>query len=963
MAYDKPKIDLVNKKYETLSKGLNKIYSDVAKNADLIKKRNKARLKIQTDGIAKMQKRFEDATGANIIAAANLKDQIGGDDESKAQQARDLFVNQVNDLYEGGLNDIELFMKGKIDENGNPIKNGKPPTRGATSAFVNKLIGNAINVTDGLIGLDNFSDEYNQGLKNLAGSNGKNKGSLVLGSQYDGIFNVVNGETAMTGENLSYENLMLHGRLSSKNGVKVFLDKDESGGIFTQEDAIIDGQTIKVNTNEFNTGEILDLSQVGKDYKKADNKYFTKVKGWDEYLKAPSAAIKNSNKALDFLVDYEYLDANGTKHVGKRIDRKKRQEYFTKGEGKKVIDNVIQTTTAEDINGMIQAIGGMKLYQKYATGTTEEKAKIMEIVRLGIIENMSPLVTKGETSKLVPSTSTVSQTYKGSNFEDDAVYDIVKNNVIDVTNSVFSGHNQSGFPPETELNRAFKGHYFKMATPGQKGKIGYGKIDSFTEDPSNPGNFELKILVKPPTRQSGAEYEIIPFNLNANPAGGNAKINNRAALERGLAFGYFPDEDSAHLQDMVKQANEGNPKFLSGSGETRTTTKKQVADMTIEEFNAYVNGDTVPKVDDVVNEFLDQNPVVSNTVGGGANTSGTSGNVTGGTGGGSTNVVGPPNFNTTNFVIDPNGGIAPAQGASPDATSSVILSIMNDEDTIGASGGGGVGNFGFTGGNSAKGQWLLDNAFTPTLKQLKSDYPGLDQKQYEAMAAEEAIEKYIIGKGSPTMGEKNTTIMSDLGVSYDQFDKFPADLKRTLIDYKLNSGRSSKDLIAVALGKETGEDAYLDTKVSEVDNFVKDITYNAATLAKLTPQKLEEARNDMYLAPIKVISESLISNPKGDAKIGNVTLSYADRVKAADSKWTAWVTSQGLRGGGTGDQGNYGVIAKLTAKPSTSCKAVNFKSVMDNNNLPTDQEFKDAYNNAKKGDLLITPDGEVKRKL
>ena len=40
MAYDKPKVDLINKKYETLTKGLEKMYGDVAKNQAAIRKRN-----------------------------------------------------------------------------------------------------------------------------------------------------------------------------------------------------------------------------------------------------------------------------------------------------------------------------------------------------------------------------------------------------------------------------------------------------------------------------------------------------------------------------------------------------------------------------------------------------------------------------------------------------------------------------------------------------------------------------------------------------------------------------------------------------------------------------------------------------------------------------------------------------------------------------------------------------------
>ena len=45
MAYDKPKVDLVNKKYAAVTAGLQKMYGDLAKNKAAINKRNQTQLK------------------------------------------------------------------------------------------------------------------------------------------------------------------------------------------------------------------------------------------------------------------------------------------------------------------------------------------------------------------------------------------------------------------------------------------------------------------------------------------------------------------------------------------------------------------------------------------------------------------------------------------------------------------------------------------------------------------------------------------------------------------------------------------------------------------------------------------------------------------------------------------------------------------------------------------------------
>ena len=941
MAYDKPKIDIINKKYETLSKGLEKMYGDVAKNQAAIRKRNQAQQKAEITRLKKYQDRFIKGTSKNFTDANQIIGNINDKD----------FQNQFTADLNGQFKDGLVRIKNYIDEGGHSDAD--------IEAYVQKMITGAKTFTNGLIGANQYANQRDKAFEKNAQTGGKGVGSLVVDDNYPQILGTLGGQSV---EDVDFGNLRITGDLIS--GVKIFTDKEEDDG---QGNMVRDGQPAL-------DGEILDLNKIGQDYKDGKIPPFTKIESYEKYKSDFNTVItrNKANKAYYKEVLIENEDGTQTKKY--YIDKVAAREYWLEGDGAKYVNNAFTNTEMGNPAAMIQKVGGTELLSRYTAlegvntpEAEEERKKIELIAKTAFVESIDGDLQPDQDKALTSKSFSSGSTYTYHNPGHDAIYEVAKENHEKTKDVIYGAHTGAN-----NLNTGLAGmrtnfmNKYIKATGGNR-DTGHGMITDIQVGAS-PTEYVITMQVNNPTDPNNTKQVQLSYNF--------ADQQEKEFFERDILNGAFPSARAdGTLKAMVSAADRGDDVY-KGKTTTRSNTRTggaQAQGVSAAAGQQQIDDSRQVKTSqEMLDEYLGNNQqqgggtgtnTGTNTgTGGGGTTTNTS--VTGGNANTTTStVVGPANFNTTNFVINPNGGIAPAQGASPDATSSVILSIMNDEDTMGASGGGGVGNFGFTGGNSAKGQWLLDNAFTPILKQLKVDYPGLDQKQYEAMAAEEAIEKYIIGKGSPTMGEKNTTIMSDLGVSYDQFDKLPADLKRTLIDYKLNSGRSSKDLIAVALGKETGEDAYLDTKVSEVDKFVKGVTYDAATLAKLTPQKLEEARNDMYLAPIKVISESLISNPKGNAKIGNVTLSYADRVKAADSKWTAWVTSQGLRGGGTGDQGNYGVIGKLTAKPSTSCKAVNFKSVIDNNNLPTDKEFDDAYNNAKKGDLLITPDGEVKRKL
>ena len=916
--YTEPAI-ILNKQYETLNKGLANMYGNVAKNAELIRKREATKKQATAKRISEWSKIYGKNTSENYQGALDFTNAQPQD--NKNMQA---FTDNLKTVYKSGYENIA-----------NMVKEGKSETE--IAAYVQDQINAANNFTSGIVAFDAFQKEYSNGIQNIGKQAGKmtgrQTGDVVIGSQFGNIFEALSIDPSEQAA-IPFDKLKMAGNL--EDGVKFFYDNE-------------------IEDNKIQDAEVLDFKGLADNYENGKNPYFKKIEDFTEITKQYKAQLDNVEKDPAFLTEYKYTDANGQTQKMTSINKKARQDYFldSKTPGGKLIEEMLRS---KDQTMLVQSVFGYEAANKFDGNDPAQ----MEALKIGLANKLSPSLFPGA-EKLAPSANdrtTVSRSYD----DPDPEIEVIENFTKPVHDDVVEFRQTNG--DDDSRIKQFVGRPYKAGS----GALGAGIISNMTTT-KNPPTVQVTYAVNGKTEVS----RVFDMTVDAD-----AK-----EFESSIINGNFPKTKRQRIEGTYDGLLSGE-RYDDADKSTRITTRKGEKVMSIDRLNEIKQEQGSPLSTDQAYEVIMGDydvagaspqanaavtPAVSASGAGTAGTAGTAGAVVTSATTPATSATGPANFNISNFVVNPSGGIAPAQGASPDATSSIILGIMNDEATIGASGGGGVANFGFTGTTSAtstKGKWLLENAFEPAMNDLKSKYPNLNEKQYQAMAAEQSIEKYIIGKGAPEMGKKadgNTTIMSDLNVSYDEFDKFPADLKRTLIDYKLNSGRSSKDLIAVALGKETGEDAYLDTKVGEVNTLVKGLKYDAATLAKLTPEKLEQARNDMYLGPIKVISETLVSNPSGDAKIGNKTLSYADRVEAADSRWIAWTTSQGKRGGSTGDQGNYGVIAKLTAKPSTSSKAVNFKSVMENNTLPTDQEFKDSYDKAKKGDLLITTNGEVKPKL
>jgi hypothetical protein len=178
-----------------------------------------------------------------------------------------------------------------------------------------------------------------------------------------------------------------------------------------------------------------------------------------------------------------------------------------------------------------------------------------------------------------------------------------------------------------------------------------------------------------------------------------------------------------------------------------------------------------------------------------------------------------------------------------------IRKRLNFENTRGSFEGEGVDNYGFTGGGgSAKGT---------AMKAYFDASPG-DNKGEKAL---NAVSNYIIGTDpKASLKGGNTSILTDLNYTREQFDKLPEHIKEELVDWKLNTGRGSTDLLLNALDPKmwSGRDAA--EKSSPIWSFVE----NTFAVGKgdevkkyedLTKEDLRKARMRLYKGRIEYLKE------------------------------------------------------------------------------------------------------------
>ena len=332
MAYDKPKVDLINKKYETLTKGLEKMYGDVAKNQAAIRKRNVNQQKAEITKLRRYQDRFIKGTQKDFIDAKDIMGNIDNKD-FKTQ-----FQNDLNGQFKGGLESIKNY----IDEN-------PGASDGDIQLFVTDMIGKAQNMTNGIIGANAYAVQRDEAFnKNAQSTDGTGNGSLVVDDNYPGILGAL-----ASSNDLDFGNLRIAG--SIQEGVSIFSDvQDVDDGTGTGN---LTGDGVGAEN------EVLDLTKVGADFKSGAIPPFSTVKSYSDYKKTISKSITAQKTNPTFYKELIIEDSEGNKTKKLYVDTKARNEYFLNGDGKSLVDGVFNTP--DNKNAMIQKFGGMTLLQEY----------------------------------------------------------------------------------------------------------------------------------------------------------------------------------------------------------------------------------------------------------------------------------------------------------------------------------------------------------------------------------------------------------------------------------------------------------------------------------------------------------------------------------------------------------------------------------------------------------------------
>ena len=444
----------VNKQFEALNKGLTDMYSNIAKNADAIRKRELAKKQQSAKQMRDWAKVYEKGTQENYQGALDFTAGQPKDDNMKK------FTNDLKSTYKQGYDNIARMVASGASE-------------GEIASYVQDQINAANTFTEGIVAFDAYSTQYNAGVQKIGKEPGKYKGNqvgdVVVGSQYNNIFTSTGTKV---GEKINIDKLKMSGNLSQ--GVQFYYDEDGDGNI--------------------DKGEVLDLNTMAKNYGGGKNPYFKEVEDFTEITKAYKAQIDNLEKAPSFVTETSVTDANGQTRKVQHVDRKKRQEFFMdpNTEGGKLIEEIIRS---KDLTMLAQSVGGFDFAQKF----DGDDPVMMEMLKVGLIEKLAPTLFPGS-EKLGP--SSLGSTTTSKQFEDrDPEIEVIENFTKPVHDDVIA-FRQSPTKNAQKI-KDFVGRPYK---PGS-GNLGAGIISDITTT-DNPPTVQVTYAVNGTTEVSRV------FNMN-----------------------------------------------------------------------------------------------------------------------------------------------------------------------------------------------------------------------------------------------------------------------------------------------------------------------------------------------------------------------------------------------------------------------------------------------------------------
>lgn len=729
--------------------------------------------------------------------------------------------NQINQPFIDGKNRITSL-----------IKSGA--TDGEIRAAIDEEISGARSYATSLGLINGLSETWGNSVAKGSESDGKDEGSaLITGNNYGNTFDALNGVDV---GNLKFV----------KNGPGTFdysfwYDKDLNGEL-DQDTEILNLQSLE--------GSVVD-GKLDIKTMPSDDDLFSK-----DFLKGVRTALDDDK----FQTVYQVVDANGNLTEGKRRNKNSQYNDFMGNSGSGAIVN--------DFIRDREQVYFQKFFGANALADALEANMTVDEMRYRVKEYMyknkiEGTLTGAETKVKQGSKARSSiRTYENP-VGDNSVREVVKRVNDDIT-PIYQSFQAGNPSPETEQELTFllRGSKFrdsaKPAADVIQGNLKQaGQAGQYILDKSNMNIFTV-------VDDNGAPIGTIDMtddknNLVTSISKGHFRkgSKNQQAVDYLVTNGIdaeLPDDKSftvsspGQQQDIIvnedDEAASDAPDFSQGQA-----------------FESGYQGRKNPWDE----QITVMNQSTSVTPSGGTQPQATT--------------IDLPSFGGTSFAMTNTGNID-VSNADPSDNKTIIANVMNFENTSGSKSGGKIDNYGFSGANS----YLLDDAFTPELDKVKADNPNIGEDAQKAIAAEQTIEKYIIGIGGKTkLNDKDTTILYDLGINEDEFNNLSPEIRGYLIDYKLNSGRNSKDLMMILQGDwdgnrasknvgevrivngqeivvdpKTGQDVTGNPKwttLEEADEY-NNFKFDKSKFANITPRQLELARRQLYLGGDAKISDT-----------------------------------------------------------------------------------------------------------
>lgn len=853
--YADPQI-IVDKRFEKVRGELDKLYKNVDNNLQLITKRKQARKAAQ----AKKYGNFGDVYNNAVKDSRASSRKFARTRPDMAKDAKKQFSDQIAGRFDEGYNNIQAFVKGQYisKEGEEPIKN---PTESQINAFVQSQIDAANDLGESLVAFEAMSNAHAKGIKAGDGSNGKNTGSVVVGSEFSNIFNAMTGD-AEGQEDIQWSKMKISGSLTG--GTTIYFDGQSEG---EEGFGIADPDT-----------EVIDLSKMKTNYMNGNQEvYFQDIKDKGEILEDMAKPIKTlqDNKAVNIFETYNTVDKNGNPIKMKVLNKKKTQDYFINGKGSAVtIDAMIEKHGG--IAAAVQAYFGADVAanEVWDKPGTKEYDQAMLKLKTRLYEDLDPLISDGDKDMLAPNKETTSR-----QFTKDTSSKVVRGFYEEVHSEV--GRLLPTLPGDKDAMNEFN-LYIQNRPYSQGGKT--YTIDHM--EPATPGSSDMVLVMKDGNK--------------IKPEEGYFKLNDergRHKLEQGLMKGNFQGTtDRKHVDGYYNSKEFGGEVEENYNGtekeSVRITSTKSKGGISYDEYMKKVEGAEKP-----LNSNTIDWPWETDGSGGGSQAAALDNSVQAQLGVSNLVAPGQPQASATTGTVNQaeemkdvevnTQDIAGAENAAkPDDDPTKTMKYGELSET--SFGGkdyeeeGRVGekavykndnslddqyrkiiNFETVAG-STKGVGVTNYGFTDT-----DTYPDTPQSPEEAV-------KYIKTAVVPK-------VEKDLGFKLDELKSVPKNVTASLVDYKMNTGRKMDDLLIIAYQNQQAIEGETVKKTWDGISASRNLApkpskevYDALKSGKISAEAIAAAKDELYLGRIKEMQNN--NSPKLKSTIEAYRNSHSNRV-------------------------------------------------------------------------------------